>query len=190
MMKRANSLCTNLYFVRHAHSTYTPDELGRPLSGHGFIDANKVTELLKNENINHIISSPYQRSIQTVEGTAGYFEKKIEIKDGFRERMLAGTPVDDFPGAINKVWKDWHFSFPGGESNATAQKRGVQTTFDVLEKYTGENIVIGTHGNIMVLIMNYFAEQFDFKFWQELEMPAIYRLIFEGKRLVEVVHLK
>lgn len=181
---------TNLYFVRHAHSTYTPNELGRPLSDRGFADAEKVTELLKNENMKHIISSPYQRSIQTVEGLANYFDKKIEIKDGFRERRLAEKPVDDFPAAIMKVWKDWHFSYQGGESNATAQKRGVRTTFDVLEKYSGENIVIGTHGNILVLIMNYFAEQFDFNFWKELEMPAVYQLLFEGESLVEVVHIK
>lgn len=44
-------MTTNLYFVRHAHSTYTPDEYGRPLSEQGVLDANKVTELLKTENM-------------------------------------------------------------------------------------------------------------------------------------------
>ena len=38
---------TNLYFVRHAHSTYSSDELGRPLSERGLVDARKVTEILK-----------------------------------------------------------------------------------------------------------------------------------------------
>lgn len=51
-------MLTNLYFVRHAHSTYTPDELERPLSERGFTDANTVTELLKGENIDHVLSSP------------------------------------------------------------------------------------------------------------------------------------
>lgn len=36
-------MTTNLYFVRHAHSTYTPDELGRPLSEKGIQDARMVT---------------------------------------------------------------------------------------------------------------------------------------------------
>gem|GEM_PF-7099402 len=31
---------------------------------------------------------------------------------------------------------------------------------NILEKYKGENVVIGTHGNIMVLIMNFFDSQF------------------------------
>ncbi|MCC2441947.1 histidine phosphatase family protein, partial [Bacillus paranthracis] len=35
-------MLTNLYLVRHAHSTYTPEELKRPLSEKGLKDAYKV----------------------------------------------------------------------------------------------------------------------------------------------------
>ena len=34
-------LVTNVYFVRHAHSIYTPEELERPLSKRGFEDAQR-----------------------------------------------------------------------------------------------------------------------------------------------------
>lgn len=44
-------LMTNIYFVRHAHSTYTPDEMERPLSEKGYLDALRVTELLIEEII-------------------------------------------------------------------------------------------------------------------------------------------
>ncbi len=63
-------MITSIYFVRHAHSTYTPDELGRPLSKKGFEDAKRVTESLLSENINVVLSSPYKRAIQTVQGIA------------------------------------------------------------------------------------------------------------------------
>lgn len=33
---------TNLYFTRHAHSNYTPDEYSRPLSEQGIVDADKI----------------------------------------------------------------------------------------------------------------------------------------------------
>jgi 2,3-bisphosphoglycerate-dependent phosphoglycerate mutase len=49
------NLLTNLYFVRHAHSTYTPDELKRPLSEKGQADAEKITRILKKENIDYVI---------------------------------------------------------------------------------------------------------------------------------------
>lgn len=177
---------TNIYFVRHAHSTYTPDELRRPLSEQGFIDANSVTEVLKTESIDHVISSPYKRAMQTVEGIAKYIGKKIEIEDGLKERILSADPVEDFTESITKVWEDPSFSFEGGESNLIAQKRGIEITFHILEKYKGRNIVIGTHGNIMALIMNYFNDKFDFSFWQELDMPDIYKLSFDECNLIEV----
>lgn len=85
---------TNLYFVRHAHSTYTPDELGRPLSERGMRDTTTVTKLLKKEPIDVVISSPYKRSIQTVEGIANYIETEIEIIDDLKECHLAGKHVE------------------------------------------------------------------------------------------------
>lgn len=73
---------TNIYFVRHAHSTLTPDEENRPLSERGFRDTERVTELLSFENITHIISSPYKRAIQTVQGIADLLKLKIIIIEG------------------------------------------------------------------------------------------------------------
>ena len=179
-------MLTNLYFVRHAHSNFTLDELGRPLSERGFADANTVTVLLKRENIDHVISSPYRRAIQTVEGIAQFVNKEIDIVEDFKERLLSEKPVENFPKAIAKVWEDYDFSWEGGESGNIAQKRGVHATLQVLENNVGKNIVIGTHGNIMVLIMNYFDSNYGFEFWNELEMPDIYKLSFDQKKLVHV----
>lgn len=174
---------TNLYFVRHAHSTYTPDELNRPLSERGFTDATMITKILKTEEIDIVVSSPYKRAVQTVKGIAEYINTEVEIIDGFKERTLTTVSANDFAAAITKVWEDYNFSWEGGESNFVAQKRGVETTFNILERYKGENVVIGTHGNIMVLIMNFFDRQYDFSFWQNLDMPDIYKLTFDGKAL-------
>jgi 2,3-bisphosphoglycerate-dependent phosphoglycerate mutase len=179
-------LLTNLYFVRHAHSTYTPDELGRPLSEKGFKDVEKITEILQKENIDIVISSPYKRAIQTVEGVAKFIGKEIVIQNGFQERKLSEKPVEDFYLAVTKVWEDYNFFWEGGESNISAQERGVKVTLQVLERYEGKNIIIGTHGNIMVLIMNYFDEKFGFDFWKELNMPDIYKLTFDKSKLKEV----
>ncbi|RFB14753.1 histidine phosphatase family protein [Bacillus sp. HNG] len=177
---------TNLYFVRHAHSIYTPEELTRPLSEKGKADALRVTSILANEKIDVVISSPYKRAIQTVEGVADYIYQNVIIIDDFKERKLSEGPVADFESAIRKVWEDERFSWAGGESNLIAQKRGVEATHSVLETHEGKNIVIGTHGNLMVLIMNYFDKKYDFSFWSELDMPDIYKLTFENGILVEV----
>lgn len=179
-------MTTNIFFVRHAHSIYSPDELNRPLSERGEMDASTVTELLKTERIDILISSPYKRAIQTIEALAPVIKSAIIIEADFRERLLSNHPVD-FASAITKVWEDKSFAWEGGESNIIAQKRGVRALKNVLRQYKGKNIAIGTHGNIMVLIMNYFDSRFDFSFWQKLDMPDVYKLSFDDNlRLIEV----
>ena len=182
-------MLTNLYFVRHAHSAYTPDELKRPISQKGEVDSEKITQILKKENIDYVISSPYQRAVQTIEGVAQFLGKDVIIENNFKERNLSAGLVEDFQIAITRVWKEPTFSWEGGESNIVAQKRGVKATINVLKRYEGKNIVIGTHGNIMVLIMNYFDKKYDFGFWKRLDMPDIYKLTFDGTTLKYVHRL-
>jgi len=182
-------MITNIYFVRHAHSTYTPEELSRPLSERGLKDAEKVTKLLSEYNITHVISSPYNRAVQSVEGIANLFQLNISIDDGFRERKLAHSSVDNFDEVILKYWQDFDFSLLGGETGYVAQDRGVKSLKNTLDKCNGGNIAIGTHGNIMVLIMNYYDKKYNYNFWSNLAMPDIYKLSFENGGLVGVTRI-
>ncbi|MFK4423190.1 MULTISPECIES: histidine phosphatase family protein [Bacillus] len=175
---------TTVYFVRHAHSTYTKEERERPLSEEGEIDAGNVTSLLKDKNIDVVISSPYKRAIQTVQGIANKYNLSIQLEEDLRERLLSKEPVTDFNDAIQKVWEDWTFAYEDGESNDVAQRRAVICMQSILKKYKGKNIVIGTHGNIMVLLMNYFDSKYGFQFWKTLHMPDVYKLTFDNNRFI------
>ena len=97
---------TTIYFVRHAHSTYTKEERERPLSEKGHLDAENVTHLLKDKHIDVVISSPYKRAIQTVQGIANTYHVSIEIEEDLRERLLSSEPIADFNDAIENVWED------------------------------------------------------------------------------------
>lgn len=145
-----------------------------------------MADLLKNEGIAVLISSPYRRAIQTIEGLAGILGADMIIEEVFRERRLSEKPVDDFDSAIAKVWEDDSFAWEGGESNRAAQNRGVRALTNVLEQYEGKSVAIGTHGNMMVLIINRWDNKYDFAFWRQLDMPDIYMLSFDKRRLVEV----
>lgn len=177
---------TRLYFIRHAHSAYTPDERARPLSNSGHVDAQYVKEALKNKGIGRVLSSPYKRAIQTVEPLASSVGSEIEVVEGFRERQLSEGPVGDFAAAISKVWGDEDYAFRGGESNREAKARGSAAVLEVLERYPGERIAIGTHGNLMVLAMNHFDSRYGVEFWRGLAMPDIYCLRFDGMELAGV----
>ncbi|MBJ7945813.1 MULTISPECIES: histidine phosphatase family protein [Bacillus cereus group] len=181
---------TTIYFVRHAHSTYTKEECERPLSEKGHCDAENVTRLLKDGHIDVVISSPYKRAIQTVQGIANTYNVSIQIEEDLRERLLSSEPVEDFNDAIENVWEDWTFAYEGGESNDVAQKRAILCMQNILEKYKGKNIVIGTHGNIMVLLMNYFDSKYDFQFWKTIQMPDVYKLTFDNNRFISAERIE
>lgn len=186
LKEATNKQMTNLYLVRHAHSVYTPDELTRPLSEQGLNDAKMITEALMEMNIDAVISSPYKRAMQTVEGIAAYINEAIVMMDDFKERLLSDRPVEDFQAAIEKVWEDSSFAWEGGESNAIAQKRGLEAAMQVLKQFPNQNIVIGTHGNLLALILNALDKSYGFDFWKQLDMPDIYKLAFEGTELITV----
>ncbi|PFV72995.1 histidine phosphatase family protein [Bacillus sp. AFS059628] len=181
---------TTIYFVRHAHSLYTKDERVRPLSEKGHLDVENVTRLLKDKHIDVVISSPYKRAIQTVQGIANTYNVSIQIEEDLRERLLSKEPVTDFNDAVQKVWEDWDFAHEGGESNEVAQRRAVICMKNILKKYEDKNIVIGTHGNIMVLLMNYFDSKYDFQFWKTIRMPDIFKLNFHNEDLISAERIE
>ncbi|PHD57418.1 histidine phosphatase family protein [Bacillus toyonensis] len=181
---------TTIYFVRHAHLTYTKEERERPLSEKGHCDAENVTRLLKDGHIDVVISSPYKRAIQTVQGIANTYNVSIQIEEDLRERLLSSEPLEDFNDAIENVWEDWTFAYEGGESNDVAQKRAILCMQNILEKYKGKNIVIGTHGNIMVLLMNYFDSKYDFQFWKTIQIPDVYKLTFDNNSFISAERIE
>ncbi|WP_445671457.1 hypothetical protein [Paenibacillus sp. FSL R7-0302] len=58
-----------------------------------------------------------------------------------------------------------------------------------MQQYKGKSIAIGTHGNLMVLIMNTLDKRYDYSFWKQLEMPDIYKLSFHEDKLEGVQHI-
>ncbi|MGU3470345.1 histidine phosphatase family protein [Paenibacillus sp. D51F] len=173
----------SIYLIRHAHSVYTPDERSRPLSDAGKMDAGRVADLLEHEEIAEIWSSPYLRSVQTVEKLAERIGQPIRLKEGFRERLLSDVPVRDFGASVKRLWDEPEHAFPGGESNRMATLRGMEALRGVLESSSSNRIAVGTHGNIMAMMMNALDGSCGYEFWRGLEMPDIYKLSFgtEGR---------
>lgn len=180
---------TEIYFVRHAHAHYSEDEYHRPLSAQGERDAERVTNLLKHQRIDAVYTSPYRRAIQTVEGIAQARHLPVQTIDALKERQLSSGVLEDFHAAVQRVWHEPSFAWAGGESNQQAMARAIPSLRNILLTHPQQSVVIGTHGNIMVLMMHYFDAQYDYAFWQKLSMPDIYRLSFQGLSLQEVTRV-
>lgn len=180
---------TTLYFVRHAASVYEEgNERGRGLTEQGKRDASTVKNLLGTENIDLFVSSPYQRAVNTLspllEGN-----NFIHIEEDLRERTMGDFAPLPFLEAKQKLYHEFNFSFPNGESSAAAQERAIQAIQPIINAHEGKKIALGTHGDIMTLMLNHWNEEYGFSFWQAATMPDIYKLIFQGEQLIEVIRI-
>lgn len=183
-------MTTTLYMVRHAESPFIfRQERTRGLSVEGEMDARKVAELMLLEQVDVVVSSPFVRSIKTIEEIATTRNLEIELFEELRERMIKGNyklSWEEVEQAIEKSFSDKDYCLPGGETTKQAQERAIPVVKQLLKEHEGKNIVVGTHGNIMTIIMNYFDEQYCYDFWKNTSKPDIYKLIFKKKKLIEV----
>ncbi len=176
--------------IRHAESPFIHgEERTRKLSKDGELDAEKVAKLMLSEKIDVIVSSPFARSIQTIEPIATTRNLEIELYEELKERIIKGNyklPWEEVEPAIKKSFEDKDYCLPGGETTRQAQQRAVPIIKLLLKDFEGKSIVIGTHGNIMTAIMNYFNGNYGYDFWASTSKPDIYKLIFVDGVLTDV----
>ncbi|RAV21119.1 histidine phosphatase family protein [Paenibacillus contaminans] len=185
---------TTVYMVRHAESPFAfGQERTRGLSEEGFLAAKRVAQFFTDVDIHFIASSPYARAKQTVQYVAEQKGLDIVEYEELIERPIKGLDYkaswDVLYEAIRESFTDKDFCLEGGEPTRKAQQRSIPVIEGLLEERQGQNIIIGTHGNIMTIIMNYFDETYGFEFWDSTSKPDIYKLTFERNRLEQVERL-
>jgi 2,3-bisphosphoglycerate-dependent phosphoglycerate mutase len=192
--RRTEFLKTSIIMVRHADSPFIfGEERTRGLSEEGFADAKRVADLLSQIEIDHIISSPYIRAIQTVQYLADNKGLPVILYEELIERSIKGLDYkaiwDLLFKAIEKSFIDLDYALEGGESTRMAQKRAIPTIEEMLKDYHGKTVIIGTHGNIMTIIMNHYNKNYGFDFWNSTSKPDIYKMTFQGQKLESIERL-
>ncbi|MDO3410544.1 histidine phosphatase family protein [Saccharibacillus sp. CPCC 101409] len=181
---------TILYFVRHAESFYAEGrERERGLSEQGTRDAQAAAELLRPERIDAFVSSPYERAVATIRPAAEEQGREIRLEEDLRERKIGDFAPYSFADAKRRALEEPAFSFPGGESGEAAQARAMAVVRRIVKEYAGRKIALGTHGDIMTLMLNGFDSRFGYEFWTSTTMPDIYRMTLDGEKAVEVRRL-
>ena len=184
---------TTIYMIRHAESPFVfGQERTRKLSLRGENDSKRVTDLISDKTVDLIVSSPYSRAIQTIEGIANAKNIEIKVFEELREWQLKGAYTlsdEEIQLAIKKSFADRDFKLSGGESLREVQNRAIPVIKDFLNNYKGKTIMIGTHGGVMTIMMNYFRDEYGYEFWKNTSKPDIYKLIFSGENLQFVQRL-
>ncbi|NRD79916.1 histidine phosphatase family protein [Bacillus sp. BRMEA1] len=184
---------TYIYMVRHGDSPKSGNERTRGLTEKGKLDAQRITDVLKDEGINTVISSPYTRSILTVEQLAKHIGQEVLVIEDLKERIFSAgderiSDKELFP-LLKKSFSEPNFALEGGESNADCQKRAIKTLKELLNTYQGRKVVVGTHGAVMALMMGYYDSKYDLNFLLQTSKPDIFRMEFNEQELVDVKRL-
>ncbi len=184
---------TIIYMVRHGESPKDGNERTRGLTDKGKFDAQQVFDILIGEGIEAVISSPYDRSILTVQQLAIHIGQEVRVFEDLKERIFTSedkriTDNELFP-LLKKSFSDPNFSLLGGESNADCQKRAIKVLKKLLNTYQGHKVVIGTHGAVMTLMMGYYDSKYELDFLLQTSKPDIFRMVFNKQELVDIKRL-
>ena len=88
-------------------------------------------------------------------------------------------------------WRSEDWKKEWGESIADVKKRNVEALLDVLDKYEGHNIVVGTHGTALSTILDFLSPQYGYDdFLRMMDwMPNIVEVVFDGKKVIAINEL-
>ena len=183
-------MSTIIYLVRHGESPKEGNDRTRGLTDKGYLDAQRVTGILKDEKIDAVVSSPYIRSLLTVEKIAQEIGQEVLVFEDLKERIFSpeNKRLEDkeLVQILDKSFFDSNFSLEGGESNADCQKRAIRVLKELLDTMRDKKVVIGTHGAVMTLMMGYFDSIYDLDFLHSTSKPDIYRMEFNEQELLNV----
>lgn len=182
-------MITVVYFVSHAEPNYeNHDDMTRELSAKGLKDRKLVTKFLMDKNIQIVLSSPYKRAVDTVREFAEKKEMNIDIIDGFRERKVDSLWIEDFNSFCKKQWEDFEDKLSDGECLKEVQDRNILALKNIVEKFKGKNIVVGSHGTALSTIINYYDREFGYSDFNEIRqlMPWVVKFVFDEETCVDI----
>src|SRR5699024_2986772 len=103
----------NIYVVRHCQAL--GQDADAQLSNKGMEQAYELADFLLEYDINHIISSPYQRAIQSIKPFSNHLNIPIIEDIRLRERVLSSTNLSDWMNKLKITLNDMILSNEEGE---------------------------------------------------------------------------
>ena len=104
--------------------------------------------------------------------------RSLEVCEVFelRERTLGAYRCASFAEAMAAGWSDFDLIHPGGESSRDAQARVRDFVEELAHRHQSQTVVLGTHGNLLALLLNAFDRRVDFDLWKSLAFPDTFEL--------------
>jgi 2,3-bisphosphoglycerate-dependent phosphoglycerate mutase len=175
---------TIIYLIRHAQPDFAVhNDMERPLTEVGLESCNKVISYLLDKQITEVLSSPYKRALDTVQGFADLCGRVVLPVYDLRERAVDTDWIEDFSEFVSKQWENFDYKLEGGESLNQVQTRCIRALEAIVSQHQNKNIVIGSHGTAISTIINYYDKDYGLDHFNRIRgiMPFVAKLVFEDK---------
>ncbi|MFF1991243.1 histidine phosphatase family protein [Bacillus mycoides] len=168
------------------HCSATGQKRDAELTFAGKDQANTLaTFLLENQlQIDHIISSPFVRAIDSIRHYALKANLSIEEDERLAERILSNVQMDDWMQKLESTFTNIDIAFSGGESTKQATDRAISLIQEVL-KLEHDTTLLVTHGNLLTLILKHFDHTIGFDEWKTLTNPDIYEITLDEQSIIK-----
>lgn len=158
--RRFLHVSTLLHLVRHGSN----DLLGRRLAGRlpdvhlnaqGLREARLTAEILSDAGIQHIVSSPLPRAMETAQPLAESLGLPVEAREAFIEvnfGLWEGRSMADLEADL--AWREFQRNpalrtYPGGESLVDLQSRVVKGLEKLRREWPGKAVALYAHGDVL-----------------------------------------
>jgi probable phosphoglycerate mutase len=160
---------TLLLLIRHAVTEMTGKRLygrsqGVTLSATGREQAADLARRVSEVPLDALYSSPLERCMETARPIADAAGLQIEALEGVLEIDYGSWTGRSFTAlSRTRLWKEFHGAtpsaprFPGGETLAEAQGRAVRAVGELAERHPKETVAVVTHGDVVALVLAYYA---------------------------------
>ncbi|MGA7829497.1 MAG: alpha-ribazole phosphatase [Terracidiphilus sp.] len=157
---------TRIWLIRHGEPC--PETRGRcyghldvELSADGRRQVQAVADLIKEEPLCAIYSSPRQRALESAAILARASGYAVACEDGFREIDFGdfeGRSYDEIAQLYPETYRQWmehptETQFPNGESLKQMQVRVIEAARALYARHRGETFAIVSHGGVNRILL-------------------------------------
>lgn len=170
---------TTIYIIRHAQSRQSKKVFHSewPLSDVGSRQAQELSALIHHLPIEHVISSPFVRCLDTIKPFVDRRSVPMAVHDDLRERYITDVVVDNFQEIWLQSWRDFNYKLPGCESSAEAKSRFAQAMDQIVTTHSGKTIGVSTHGNVIGLFLHHIDPSNHIEAAENLRNPDVLRIV-------------
>lgn len=154
-----------LLLIRHAKAAGQAPNA--PLTPEGVAQAEALAESLSESGITRIVSSPWQRAVNTAEPLARRLGLPVQTDERLTERVLSRRDIPYWQTALKFSFRLPALTLPGGESGHTARTRILAVLEDARDP-AGTTAVV-SHGNLLALALG-----LNYDGWAGLRNPDVW----------------